>query len=108
MEGTRDGKPRRFTFTLFTRVAGDTYFYSVAKDTKEYQAADGVTRSVKIGNELMKMTIRCSGENTFEREIVYEDTGERTWVKITPMGDDYIEVKANNKEFNGIFERDRR
>lgn len=103
-----EGEPKRATFTLHTRVTGGVHSYTVGGASGVYQTADGITRPVKIGNRSLRVTMRCSGQNTLEREILFEDTNETSWVKLTPFSEDHLRVEMNVAERNGLYLRDKR
>lgn len=102
-----DGRPDKAAFTLFTRVDGNAYSYSIGRDTGIFLPADGKTRTVKINNQTVQASVRCSGEGTFEREIVFE-SGVKSWLKVTPLGSDHLTIENSNPAGNGVYERDKR
>jgi len=106
MDAMVDGKPKRSFIDLYTRVANGVHSYATARDSNTYDIADGIAKTAKARDYVVKLTVRCTGKNTLEREVWFEDTGQKVWSKITPIDDNRIRVESSNPAASGIHVRE--
>lgn len=106
MDAVVDGKPKRSNIDLYTRVSNGVHSYATARDSPNYQAADGIPKTTKAREYVVKLTVRCTGKNTLEREVLFEDTGQKVWSKITPVDNDRIRVESSTPAASGIHVRE--
>lgn len=105
MHTTVDGKPKRANIDLYTRVENGVYSYATTPDGT-FQVADGVPRTRQAREYQVKLTVRCTGKNTLEREVTFEDNGQKIWSKITPLDSNRIQVESDNPAASGIHVRE--
>ena len=106
MNAVVDGQPKRSIVELYTRVHNGVHSYAPSRDSTSYQAADGIPKATRAGEYAAKLTVRCSGKNTVEREVVFEDTWQKVWSRITPVDSNRIQVESENPARSGIHVRE--
>jgi|GEM_PF-4275556 len=106
MDAMVDGQPKRSYVDLYTRVTNGVHSYATARDAANYQIADGIPKTTKAREYVVKLTVRCTGKNTLEREVLFEDTGQKVWSKITPLDDNRIQVESSTPAASGIHTRE--
>lgn len=106
MDAMVDGQPKRSYVDLYTRVTNGVHSYATARDAANYQIADGIPKTTRAREYVVKLTVRCTGKNTLEREVLFEDTGQKVWSKITPLDDNRIQVESSTPAASGIHTRE--
>ena len=104
MDTVEDGEKKRFSNTMFTRVAGNVYSYTITDNINDFQVADGKWKPVRFGDRTGKARIFCSGQNTVQIEAVADDGGSY-WSKLTPLDEKRLKYETDVPNRSGVYHK---
>jgi hypothetical protein len=98
----RNGRPfARHTITMFTRIAGKVFSFTVQK-YENWQVADGVDRPIKIGDHDATVRLTCKGGTLF-METRTVGTDVFLFQKFTPRSRTELYVETTLEGRTGLY-----